>query len=226
MLKVIIPIAIALIIIIGCFIYLNYDFTLNRGEEDITYKGVVYERASLDYNITFSEENARYIGDYGQLYAYGQEHLYEVRELNGEANILYTPHATFIKQGYVPPSPYGEDFSYAEYVVSEGIDFKGMPDNYTEEATLLATFEGSVKLEDIIESHSSDITVSEEIIMECDEIRFRYKNHADLSLMFYICGIDGRYYLDIRHADDGAHEWFEIKPEYVDILTSAIPKPQ
>jgi hypothetical protein len=177
----------------------------------------------LDYNLTISEDNAKYIGDYGELYAYGQEYLYEVRELNSEANMLYTPHATFLKTGYTQPSPYGEDFSYVEYVVSEGIDFKGMPDNYTEEATLLATFNESVKLEDIIESDPSDITVSLEVIEECDEIRFKYKNHADISLIFYIYGSEGQYYLDVRHAKEGTHEWFKIKPEYVDLLTSAIP---
>lgn len=224
MLRVIIPIVIALAIIVGCVIYLNHDSTLNQGEYDITYNGITYERTDIDYNLVISEDNARYIGDYGQLYAYGQEYLYEVRELNSEANILYTPHATFVKPGYSPPTPYGEDFAYVEYVVSEGIDFKGIPDDYTEEATLLATFEESVKLEDIIEASASDITLDVELIQECHEIRFKYKNHADLFLAFYIYGIDGQYYLDVRHATDGTHEWFKIKPEYVDLLTSAIPE--
>ena len=30
-----------LAIIIGCVIYLNIDFTLNKGEEDVTYNGIV-----------------------------------------------------------------------------------------------------------------------------------------------------------------------------------------
>ena len=47
MLRVIIPIAIVLTIIIGCVIYLNTDFTLNKGENDVTYNGVVYERVDL-----------------------------------------------------------------------------------------------------------------------------------------------------------------------------------
>ena len=224
MLKFVLPIVIAVAIIIASFVYLNLDFTLNKGEEDITYNGIVYDRADIDYNLVISEDNAKYIGDYGQIYAYGQEYLYEVRELNGDANILYTPHATFIKPGYTPPTPYGEDFSTVEYVVSEGLDFKGMPDDYTEEATLLASFDKSVKLEDIIESESSDITVSDEAIEECNEIRFKYKNHADLALMLYIYSVDGQYYLDVRHATEGTHEWFKIKQEYVDLLTSAIPK--
>ena len=224
MLRVIIPIVIALAIIVGCVVYLNTDFTLNKGEDNFTYNGVLYERTDMDYNLTISEDNAKYVGDYGQLYAYGQEYIYEVYELNSESNILYTPHATFLKQGYTPPTPYGEDFSYVEYVVSDGIDFKGMPDLYTEEATLLASFDSSVKLEDIIESESSNITVSEEALEECNEIRFAYKNHADILLMFYIYGADGEYYLDVRHAVDGTHEWFKIKAEYVELLTSAIPK--
>ena len=44
MLRVIIPIVIALAIIVGCVIYLNTDFTLNKGENDVTYNGVVYEK--------------------------------------------------------------------------------------------------------------------------------------------------------------------------------------
>lgn len=222
-----IPLVIVIAIIIGCIVYLNHDSTLNHGEENITYNGVVYEKADLDYNLTISEANSKYIGDYGQIYAYGQEYIYEVRVLNGEANILYTPHATFLKSGYSQPSLYGEDFATVEYVVSEGIDFKGMPDDYTEEATLLATFDGSVKLEDIIESAPTEIAISEEAISECNEIRFKYKNHADILLTLYIYGVDGQYYLDVISTNDGTnntHNWFKIKPEYVKLLTSAIPK--
>ena len=222
MLKFVLPIVIAVAIIIASFVYLNLDFTLNKGEEDITYNGIVYDRADIDYNLVISEDNAKYIGDYGQIYAYGQEYLYEVRELNGDANILYTPHATFIKPGYTPPTPYGEDFSTVEYVVSEGLDFKGMPDDYTEEATLLASFDKSVKLEDIIESESSDITVSDEAIEECNEIRFKYKNHADIMLILDIYCLDGQYYLDVCHSIEGTDNWFKIKPEYLALLTSAI----
>ena len=40
MMRVIIPIVIALAIIVGCVIYLNTDFTLNKGENDITYNRV------------------------------------------------------------------------------------------------------------------------------------------------------------------------------------------
>ena len=69
MLRVIIPIVIALSIIVGCVIYLNTDFTLNKGENDVTYNGVVYERVDLHYNIEHSEENAKKIGGYGQILA-------------------------------------------------------------------------------------------------------------------------------------------------------------
>lgn len=227
-LRFILPIVIAISIIIACVYYLNTDFTLNKGENDITYNGVVYERANLHYNISHTEVNAKKVGTYGQIYAYGQEWIYDVFQLNDEANVLYTPHATFLKQGYAHPSLFGEDIASAEYVVSEGIDFKGIPDEYTETATLLATFDNSVRLEDIIESEPSDITITEEQAKECDEIRMKYKNHADLYMIFYIYGVDDQYYLDICDYDFennvANHQWFKIKPEYVGLLTSAIGK--
>ena len=98
MLRVIIPIAIALAIIIGCVIYLNYDNTINSEENpnNIEYNGTIYERILIDYNLAITEDNSKYIGDYSQLYAYGQEYLYEVRTLNSEKNMLYTAHATFL----------------------------------------------------------------------------------------------------------------------------------
>ena len=225
-LRFILPIVSALTIIVACIIYLNTDFTINKGETDFTYNDALYVREDLHYNICHTEENSEKIGSYGQLYAYGQEVIYDLYRLNDEANILYTPHATFIKTGYTQPSLFGEDLASAEYVVSEGIDYKGIPDDYTEEATLLATFDNSVRHEDIIESEPDDITVSDEDLEKCNEIRFKYKNHADLSLMFYIYGADGQYYLDICDYDFdnnvANHEWFKIKPEYVDLLTSAM----
>lgn len=224
MLRVIIPIVIALAIIIGCVIYLNYDTTINSDDNpnNIEYNEIIYERVLIDYNLAITEDNSKYIGDYSQLYAYGQEYLYEVRVLNGEANMLYTAHATFLKPGYSLPTPFGEEFTGAEYVVSEGIDFQVIPDDYTEVATPLATFDGSVKLEDIVESEPVDITVSEEVIDECNEIRFAYKNHVDIFLLLVIYNHEGQYYLDVRSPEGDTHEWFKIKPEYVSILTSAI----
>ena len=226
MLKVIIPIVIALAIIVGCVIYLNYDGTLNKGEQNITYNGVVYERINLHYNIYMTEKNAKNIGTYGQIYAYGQEYIYDVYQLNDEAIFLYTPHASFVKSGYSQPSIFGEEFTYVEYVVSEGIDFSGIPDDYKEEATLLANFDTSVKLEDVIETEPTDIKVNEEAIEECNEIRFKYKNYSDVFALFYIYGVDGDYYLDIcdyNFEDNTAnHQWYKIKPEYVDLLTSAM----
>ena len=228
MLKVIIPIVIALAIIVGCVIYLNYDNTINSEEDtdNIEYNEMVYERVDIDYNLAITEDNAKYIGDYSQLYAYGQEFLYEVRVLNSEENMLYTAHATFLRPGYSLPTPFGEEFTGAEYVVSEGIDFQVIPDDYTEVATPLATFDGSVKLEDIVESEPSDITVSEEVIDECDEIRFAYKNHADIFLLLVIYNHEGQYYLNVRDPAGDTCQWFKIKPEYVDLLTAAIPKAQ
>ena len=226
MLKVIIPIVIALAIIIGCVIYLNYDNTINSEEnpDNIEYNEIVYERVQIDYNLAITEDNSKYIGDYSQLYAYGQEYLYEVRVLNSEENMLYTAHATFLRPGYSLPTPFGEEFTGAEYVVSEGIDFQVIPDDYTEVATPLATFDDSVKLEDIVESESSDIIVSEDVIDECDEIRFAYKNHVDIFLLLVIYSHEGQYYLNVRNPAGDTHQWFKIKPEYVDLLTSAIPK--
>ena len=223
-LRFVLPLVIAIAIIIASIIFLNTDFTLNKGEEDVTYNGVLYERADLHYNIEHSEENAKKIGLYGQIYAYGQEYMFDLYQLN--ENILYTPHATFLKSGYPQPSLFGEDLVDAEYVVSEGINFKGMPDEYVEEVTPIATFDKSVKLEDIIEIDPSDISVSEEEFEECDEIRFHYKNHDGLYLMLYIYGVDGNYYLDIcDYVDDVEnHKWHKIKPEYLELLTSAIPK--
>jgi hypothetical protein len=228
MLRVIIPIVIALAIIIGCVIYLNYDTTINSDDNpnNIEYNEIIYERVLIDYNLAITEDNSKYIGDYSQLYAYGQEYLYEVRVLNGEANMLYTAHATFLKPGYSLPTPFGEEFTGAEYVVSEGIDFQVIPDDYTEVATPLATFDGSVKLEDIVESEPVDITVSEEVIDECNEIRFAYKNHVDIFLLLVIYNHEGQYYLDVRSPEGDTHEWFKIKPEYVAILTSAITTAQ
>ena len=228
-LRFILPLVIAIGIIIACIIYLNTDFTLNKGEEDITYNGVLYERVDLHYNIEHSEENAKKIGSYGQIYAYGQEWNYDVYQLNDEAIFLYTSHADFIKSGYSQPTIFGEEFTYVEYVVSEGLDFVGMPDDYTEEATLLATFDKSVKLEDVIETEASDITVSNEAVKECDEIRFKFKNYPDMFAMFYIYGVDGDYYLGIGYDYDVENDieylnWHKIKPEYVDIISAAIPK--
>jgi hypothetical protein len=140
--------------------------------------------------------------------------------LNDEENMLYSAHATWLRPGYSSPSPYGEDFASAEYVVSEGIDFQVIPDDYKEEVTALATFDGAVKLENIIESEPSDIAPKESDIP--GSIRFKYKNHADISVTLYICCVDGQYYLDVCHSTEGTDSWFKIKPEYVDLLTSAI----
>ena len=226
MLRVILPIVIALSIIVGCVVYLNYDNTINSDvdPDNIEYNGMVYERVQIDYNLAITEDNSKYVGDYSQLYAYGQERLYEVRVLNAEENMLYTAHATFLRPGYSLPTPFGEEFKGAEYVVSDGIDFQVIPDNYTEVATPIATFEGSVRLEDIVNSEPSDITVSEEVIDECDEIRFAYKNHKDVFLRLVIYNHEGQYYLNVRNPAGDTYQWFKIKPEYVDLITSVIPK--
>ena len=45
-------------------------------------------------------------------------------------------------------------------------------------------------------------------------------------MLLEICALDGRYYLNVCHSIEGTANWFEIKPEYVGLLTSAIAKPQ
>ena len=44
MLRLIIPIAVALAIIFGCVFYLNYDTSINSGTDDVLYNDIVYER--------------------------------------------------------------------------------------------------------------------------------------------------------------------------------------
>ena len=73
-------------------------------------------------------------------------------------------------------------------------------------------------LENIVETEPSEI----EGYVEYDEIRFRYTHHADMASMYAICGLDGKYYLNVRQGQFGTDEWHEIKSEYVDLLTSAI----
>ena len=73
---------------------------------------------------------------------------------------------------------------------------------------------------DVIESEASEITPTEEDIT--GSIRFKYKNHKDISLIFDICGLDGKYYLNVFDNTEGTNNWFEIKPEYLALLTSAI----
>jgi hypothetical protein len=199
----------------------------DRGEKVILTKQLPQEYISdplLVFHVKHSTIQVMIDGE--EIYAYGQEYIYDVYQLNDEAIFLYTPHASFVKSGYSQPSIFGEEFTYVEYVVSEGIDFSGIPDDYKEEATLLANFDTSVKLEDVIETEPTDIKVSEEAIEECNEIRFKYKNYSDVFALFYIYGVDGDYYLDIcdyNFEDNTAnHQWYKIKPEYVDLLTSAM----
>ena len=221
--RVIIPIVIALLIILGCVIYLMQDFSINSGTADVLYNDTVYERYDqISFNLNFFETNAEYIGDFMETYAYGQEFPWEVYTLNSDANVLLSAHAVWLKPGYVLPGEFGEDFATVEYVVSEGVDFFKMEDEYKETATLLTTFEGSVKLEDILASEPSEITE----VTQHDDIRFTYKNHSDMFLSYTLCSYDGHYYLNVLQGEEGTDALFEIKPEYVDLLTSKLAKPQ
>ena len=205
--------SLALLMSAGCY------EEINNGAKDILYNDIIYERCD-DYcfNLTFTEDNAKYVGVFLETYNYGQELPWDVYALNSEENMLYSAHAVWVRPGYVLPGDFGEEFSSAEYVVPNGIDFRIIEDNYTEEVTPLVTFEGIVKLEDIVASEPSDVTE----FTEYDCIRFRYKNYVDMDLEYTLCGFGEKYYLNICQGMNGANALYEIKSEYVDILTSAI----
>ena len=213
-------IALILITVSVCLLFAGCSPSLNSGSEDILYNGIVYERYGyLDYNLEISEEHAKYIGDFMETYAYGQELAWEVYALNGEENLLYTAYTNWVRPGYELPKYFGEDFVSVEYVIPDGIDFKIIPDDYTEEVFSLMTFEESMKLEDIIEIEPTEVAE----FTEHNSLRFIYKNHADIRLWLDICSADGKYYLNVKQGDDGITELHEIKAEYVELLTSAIP---
>ena len=215
--------ALLLTMIIACMVFTGCDSNINSGDKNILYNGIVYERCDdKNFNICIYEDHAWYIGDFMETYNYGQELPWPVYVLNSEENVLYSSHATWVKPGYSIPDNFGVAFSSAEYVVSEGIDFRIMEDDYTETATLLINFEGVVMLENIVETEPSVISG----YVEYDDIRFRYADHADLASMYAICSLDGKYYLNVRQGEYGTDEWHEIKPEYVELLTSPITKAQ
>ena len=155
-----------------------------------------------------------------ETYQYGQQLPWEVYSLNAEEKVLASAHAVWIKPGYVLPKEYGEAFASAEYVVSEGIDFFMMDDTYSETATLLSSFSESVKLEDIIEAEASQVLE----YTEHGTIRLKYKNHKDMFLLYTLCSHEDAYYLNVLQGTEGTDALFAIKPEYVELLTSALPK--
>lgn len=222
MLRVIIPIVVAIAIIIGCIIYLNYDSSINSGETDVLYEDIVYERVDIGGNLRLYEDNSKYAGgDYKEILEYGQERLWEIRVLNDDENVLYSVKYVWLKPGYELPGDFGEEFSSAHYVVYEGIDARVLPDAYVELVNEhLADFEGSVKLEDIVASEASDITE----FTEHGTICFTYKNHADMALYYYICEADGKYYLNVMQGSEWTDALYEIKPEYLPLLTSKLSK--
>lgn len=195
--------------------------TINSGKKDILYNDIVYERCDgYNFNLQFYEDNAHYIGDFMESYNFGQQLPWPVNVLNSEENVLYSSSATWVKPGYSLPDNFGVAFSSVEYVVSEGLDFLIMEDNYVEEATLLATFDSVVMLEDIVEAEASEIA-------ECtlyDDIRFRYVDYADMASIYTIGSHDGKYYLNVCQSPYGDTEWHEIKAEYVELLTAPIGK--
>ena len=194
---------------------------LNSGTEDVLYNEIVYKRSDdFSINLEISEENAKYVGVYLETYAYGQEVPWDVYALNDDENILYTAYTVWLRPGYEPPEEFGEEFASVEYVVPDGINFLVIEDDYTEEVTPLTTFSTSVKLEDIVESEPTDL----EDFTEHDILRFTYKNHSDIFLTLTLCSADGKYYLDVCDGETYTDYFHEIKPEYVELLTSAIEK--
>ena len=191
---------------------------INSGIRDILYNDIVYERCDeYCYNVSFTENNAKYIGVFLETYNYGQQLPWDVYVLNSEENVLYSAHAVWVRKGYELPKDFGEEFSSVEYYIPNGIDFRIMEDGYTEEMTPLATFEGVVKLEDIVESQPTEATE----FIEHNFIRFQLKNFADMDLEYAICSVDNHYYLNVQDVN-GANALHKIKPEYVELLTSEI----
>jgi hypothetical protein len=195
---------------------------INSGTEDILYNDIVYERChDMNYNLYLYEDHSHYIGDFIEIYAYGQEFPYPVHVLNDEENVLFSPHATWVRPGYSLPDNFGVELSSLEYVIRSEFDFNIIEDNYTEEATLLITFTETVMLEDIVDLEPSEIAG----YVEYDEIRCRYTDHADMGSVYTLASLDGNYYLNVS-LNDGSDEWHKIKEEYVELITSAIPNPQ
>jgi hypothetical protein len=214
-------VALLLVMVFACMTLAGCSPEINCNDRDVLYKEIVYQRCDdFNYNISLYEDNARYIGDFLETYSNGNILPWAVYALNGDEDVLYSSHATWVKPGYALPANFGEELSCAEYVVSSGIDYLIMEDNYTETATTLITFEGSVKLEDIVQTAPSELSE----YVEYDTIRFRYAHRADMALLYTLCGHDGKYYLNVRQGQYGSNEWHEIKPEYVDVLTSKIEK--
>ena len=219
-LRVAIPIIIAVAIIIACVAYLAHDSSINSGEHDVLYNDIVYERVELPYNLRISEDNSKYSGgDYSEIYAYGQEVLWEIFVLNDEENVLYSAVYVWVKPGYELPGDFGEELASVDYVVSEGVDFLVMRDGYTEEVTHLANLDGNVKLENIVASEPTEISE----FTERGTIRFMYKNYKDMSLDLDLCESDGGYYLNVKQGSEGTDAFFLINAEYLALLTSALP---
>lgn len=189
---------------------------LNSGSEDVLYNDIVYKRTEFpNYSLELLHDNRTYIGDFYETYAYGQQLPWEVYTLNSNEDVLFSAHALWIRPGYVFPDEYGEDFTKAEYVISEGL-----LDTYKEETTPLITFEKSVKLEDIIAAEPTEVTE----YTEYADVRLYYKNHADMTLLLQLCGKDGVYYLNVRSTLEGDPALYRINDEYVEALTAALAK--
>lgn len=201
-----------IMILVLCFVCVGCS---NIGDgEDIKLDGIVYKRDVIpNYNMWLSETDRIYVGDFIQTYEYGQELPWEVYALNEERNVLYSAHAIWLKPGYVLPDEYGENFSQAEYVISEGI-----LDDYTEESTLITTFTEEVKLENIINSEPTQL----ENVESFGDIRLTYTDHKNINIRLTLCKSGETYYLNVLEDVRGDSVYYEIKEGYVSLLTSAL----
>lgn len=183
---------------------------------DALYKETVYKRSEFpNYNIELLENNRTYIGDFIETYDYGNTLPWDVFVLNNEENVLYSYHALWLRPGYSLPSEYGETFSKAEYVVSEGI-----MDSYKEETTPLGSFKSDVVLEDIIAVEPTELKSP----TTHTDVRFYYADHADIVIRLKMVSEDGVYYLSVRTGAAGDDVFYRINDEYVDMLTSPLKK--
>lgn len=181
---------------------------------DILLDGVVYKRAVIpNYNMTLSEDNKIYVGDYIETYDYGQQLPWEVFAINEQRNLLLSAHAIWLKPGYELPDEYGANFSQVDYVISEGI-----LDDYKEDSTYLTTFTDEVKLENIISSQSSEL----ENVEVFGDIRFWYTDHQDINIVLPLCKSGDKYYLNVREDTKGDPVYFAINEQYVQLFTSAL----
>lgn len=202
-------------LLLFCLLFVGCGDGIGDGR-DAVYKETVYKRSEFpNYNIELLETHRKYVGDFIETYDYGNTLPWEVFLLNDEENVLYSHHALWLKPDYSLPSEYGETFSKAEYVVSEGI-----MDDYKEETTPLGNFAGDVVLEDIIAVEPTELKSP----TTHTDVRFYYAEHADIVIRLKLVSEDGVYYLSVRTGKAGDDVFYRINDGYVEMLTSSLKK--